>query len=399
VSRRSGSALRRRLPRRERDWRVLDRVLALVLVAAVVLELGLKPDLHGPRALNVALYAAAALVLLVRREWPLAPIVAVALAGTLGQAVLTGPPELGSVIVVLATGAYSVGAHGRQRVALIGLGVGIGVVAAVSIMRDESDVIFPVVFFVFLPWLIGRTLRHQGALSRELAEKAERAEHAREEEERSAVLAERARIARELHDVLAHNLSVMVVQASAARRVVERDAAAAAGAAELVRATGREALDELRALLGPMHREEGEPLQGVPSLQGVDRLVRRAGQAGLSVSLKTEGEPVHLPTGVDLAAYRVAQEALTNTLKHAGRGARARVVVRYRSHEVTVDVEDDGPGSELGSGLADVGGGHGLVGMRERVEVYGGGLDAGPLPDGGYRVVARLPVARGKVAA
>jgi signal transduction histidine kinase len=384
-------ALRKRLPdRRDRDWRLLDRLFALALILGTQVELLLKPHITGPRGLNMLLYGAASLTLFVRRERPLLVMAAVAVAGTVGEALLEGPPDLTFVILLLLTGAYSVGAHARQRIALIGLGLGVGVVIVVSAIKGDNDVIFPVVFFVFVPWLVGRTLRHQSALSRELAEKADRAQHARDEEERHAVAAERGRIARELHDVLAHNLSVMVVQAGAARRIVERDPDTAADAADLIRTTGRDALAELRSLLGPVHRDEGEPLGGVPSLAQVGRLVRRAREAGLTVRLKVEGEAVALPTGIDLTAYRVVQEALTNTLKHAGE-ARAEVTVRYEPSGVVVEVEDDGVGPDGNGQLADVGGGHGLVGMRERVGVYGGKLQTGRRRGGGFAVRARLP--------
>jgi signal transduction histidine kinase len=389
VSRPSG--LRKRLPdRHERDWRLIDRVLVLALVLATQIELLLTRHVNGPRGLSMLLYGAATLTLLVRRERPLVPIATLAVAGTLGEAALQGPQDITSVGLVLLTASYSVGAHARQRIALIGLALGAGVVVVVSAIEGDKDVIFPVAFFVFIPWLVGRTLRHQSALSRELAEKADRAQHERDEEERRAVAAERGRIARELHDVLAHNLSVMVVQAGAARRIVERDPDTAADAADLIRTTGRDALAELRSLLGTVHRDEGEPLGGVPSLSQVNRLVRRAREAGLTVRLKVEGEAVPLPTGIDLTAYRVVQEALTNTLKHAGE-ARAEVTVRYEPSEVVVEVEDDGIGPGGNGQLPDVGGGHGLVGMRERVCVYGGKLQAGRRRGGGFAVRARLP--------
>jgi signal transduction histidine kinase len=375
----------------DRDWRVLDRVFALAMFVGLELNVALTPHLHGSRALNMLLYGAATLTLLVRREHPLVPISACAVAGTVGQAWVAGPPQLAMVIILLIAASYAAAAHAEQRKALIGLGLGAAVVIAVSAIKHDSDVVFPFVFFVFIPWLVGRSLRHQGALSRELAEKADRAEHAREEEERLAVIGERARIARELHDVLAHNLSVMVVQAGAARRIVERDPDTAADAADLIRTTGREALAELRSLLGPMHREDGEPLEGVPSLKAINRLVRRAREAGLTVKLHVEGDPIDLPTGVDLTAYRVVQEALTNTLKHAGE-ARAEVTVRYEPWEVVVEVEDDGYGPEAAAdGLSHLGGGHGLVGMRERVTLYGGLLQAGRRRGGGFAVRARLP--------
>jgi signal transduction histidine kinase len=372
------------------DWRLLDRLLVLALVIGSVLELALKPEVTGPRGLNMLLYGVAGLTLSQRRRRPLIPITAIAIAGIVGEAALTGPPDLAFTILMLVVSAYSVGAHSEQRVALAGLVLGVAVVLAVSAIRHDSDFIFPVVFFVFIPWLVGRTLRHQSALARELAEKADRAELAREEEERRAVAAERSRIARELHDVLAHNLSVIVVQASAAGRIVERDPDTANDAADLIRGTGREALAELRHLFGTVRRGEGEPLAGPPGIYQVERLAARAREAGLTVRVKVEGTAVPLPAGVDVTAYRVVQEALTNTLKHAG-ASHAAVTVRYEPWELVVEVEDDGAGTEPNGDLGSMGGGHGLVGMRERVQVYGGKLQAGRRRGGGYAVRARLP--------
>jgi signal transduction histidine kinase len=264
------------------------------------------------------------------------------------------------------------------------------VILTLSIVYDPGDVFFPVTFFWVLPWVVGRTSRSQTMLTRELAEKAERAQHAREEDERRAIASERNRIARELHDVLAHNLSVMVVQATGARQVLERDPARAVEAAGLIERTGREALAELRHLFGPVRRGDGVPLSGPPSIARIDELARRARDAGLSVELRVTGDPVELPGGIDLAAYRIVQEALTNTLKHSA-GARARVTVSYEPGEVVLSIEDDGEGPRAGYELGDAGGGHGLVGMRERAAVYGGVVQAGREPDGGFAVRARLP--------
>ena len=311
-------------------------------------------------------------------------------AAVVGQAFFSGPPDLALAIIMLITAAYSVGAHAEQRIALIGVFVIVAAIVGVSAIAHDSDILFPVVFFGFTPWLVGRTLRHHQALARELAEKADRAEHAREEEQRRAIAAERTRVARELHDVLAHNLSVMVVQASAARRLVERDADRAGDAAELIRITGREALAELRQLFGAVRRGEGEPLAGPPSVKQVERLAARAREAGLKVRVRVEGTPVPLPAGVDVTAYRVVQEALTNVIKHAG-AAQAMVSVRYEPWELVVEVEDDGAAAGGNGGLAAIGGGHGLLGMRERVQVCGGSLQCGRRRGGGYAVRARLP--------
>ena len=209
----------------------------------------------------------------------------------------------------------------------------------------------------------------------------------REAEARAAVAEERARIARELHDVVGHSVSVMTVQASAVRRRLNPEQEQEREALEIVEQTGREALAEMRRLVGVLRRPEEAPaLAPQPSLQHLDRLVAQARESGLPVGLRIEGEPTQLPPGLDLTAYRLVQEGLTNAIKHA-RASKADVVVRYEDGTVEVSVTDDGSGGGDGGG-----GGHGLVGMRERVTVYGGELEAGPRPEGGYSLRARLPV-------
>jgi signal transduction histidine kinase len=337
--------------------------------------------------LNAVLLGAVSLTLLWRRSYPLLAVCSVLGGLTLSQLVLTPPPDLFVAVVMLAAVSYGAGAHLEGRRGLLGLALAVGGVTTIAAIFDPNDIFFPVAFFCVAPWLVGRTLRNHNALARELAEKAERAEHARAEEERRAIAAERSRIARELHDVLAHSLSVMVVQSGAARRIVDRDPERAAEAAVLVQQTGREALAELRHLFGPVRRGEGEELSGPPSIARVDQLAARARAAGLAVKLNIDGAPVELPAGVDLTAYRLVQEALTNTLKHAGK-AYATVTISYEPNEVVISVEDDG-GS--GAGALDEGGGHGLVGMQERVALYGGVLQCGPSEGAGFAVRARLP--------
>jgi signal transduction histidine kinase len=374
----------------ERDWKVIDRLLVLLIGTIGAIDVLTSNALEGPRLANLVALEAIVLTVLWRRSRPLLALACV-MGGLVGmQLALTPPPDLFAAVIMLLAVNYSTGAHLDARPALLGLVLGAGTVLVVAAVYDPNDVVFPVAFFCVVPWLVGRTLRNQTRLARELAEKAEHAAHAREEEERRASAAERSRIARELHDVLAHNLSVMVVQAGAARRIVARDPERAAEAAELIEQTGREALAELRRLFGPVRRGEAEPLAGTPSLARVDRLAQRARDAGLPVELRIEGEPVGLPTGVDLAAYRVVQEALTNSLKHAG-SARAQVHVRYEPWEVVIEVEDDGVGPGGDGTLSGAGGGHGLVGMRERVQLYGGVFHAGRRRGGGFAVRARLP--------
>jgi signal transduction histidine kinase len=380
--------MRRRLRQLSaRDWRVLDRLLVGAILVIAELEVAFSPEIEGPRLLNALLFGVTTASLLWRRSRAMVTLCVVLGGLVLGQLVLTPPPQLFAAILMLLTAAYSGGRHLEGRRALVGLGIAVVSITTVAVIWDSNDVFFPVTFFCIVPWLVGRTLRNHTRLARELAEKAEQAEHARAEDERRAIAAERSRIARELHDVLAHSLSVMVVQSGAARRIVERDPERAAEAAELVRETGREALAELRHLFGPVRRGEGEALSGPPSITRIDQLAARAEAAGLSVRVEVEGAPVDLPPGVDLTAYRVVQEALTNTLKHAG-SANATVRIAYRRDEVLISVEDDGT---PGGGTLDESGGHGLLGMRERVGLYGGAIDAGPREQGGFSVSARLP--------
>jgi signal transduction histidine kinase len=219
-------------------------------------------------------------------------------------------------------------------------------------------------------------------------ERAERLEREREAEARAAVAEERARIARELHDVVGHSVSVMTVQASGVRRLLRDDQEREREALLIVERTGREALAEMRRMVGVLRRPEEAPaLAPQPSLEHLGRLVEQARDAGLDVDLHIEGDAVELPAGVDLTAYRLVQEGLTNAIKHA-KASHAHVRVSYGADTIEVIVSDDGRGVGNGDG-----GGHGLVGMRERVSVYGGELDAGPQPGGGYRLRAKLPVA------
>jgi signal transduction histidine kinase len=374
-----------------RDWRLLDRLLVAVLAAAGWVNVLTASDRQGSVVLNLLVITVMGLSLLWRRDRPFVPVVVCAIGMPLSAAVLTAPPYIFVSIAMMSTASYSAGAHLERRLALRGLAFVLLSLATVVLIFDPSDWFFPITIFGLVPWLAGRAIRNQTVLARELAEKAELAEHAREEEERRAIVSERSRIARELHDVLAHNLSVMVVQAGGARRIVEKRPDQAVQVADLIERTGREALAELRQLFGPVRHGDGEDLQGPVGIDRVEELAARARAAGLSVHVHVEGERVALPTGVDLTAYRVVQEALTNTLKHGGR-AQASVTVSYEPNEIVLSIEDDGVGTggsrdELG----ELGGGHGLVGMRERVELYGGMLQAGSRPDGGFAVRVRLP--------
>jgi signal transduction histidine kinase len=378
--------------RLRRDWRLLDRLFVAVLVGAGWVNVLSASDRQGSVVLNLLLISVMGVSLLWRRDRPLVPVVCCGIGMPLSAAVLTAPPYIFVSIAMMATASYSAGAHLERRQSVRGLALVVLSLTTVVMIFDPSDWFFPITIFGIVPWLAGRTIRNQTLLARELAEKAELAEHAREEEERRAITGERSRIARELHDVLAHNLSVMVVQAGGARRIVEKRPEQAMQVADLIERTGREALAELRQMFGPVRHGDGEDLHGPVGIDRVEELGARA--AGLSVHVHVEGERVRLPTGVDLTAYRVVQEALTNTLKHGG-DAQASVTVSYEPNEIVLSIEDDGvgvDGAEGASGeLGELGGGHGLLGMRERVELYGGVLQAGSRPGGGFAVRVRLP--------
>ena len=251
-----------------------------------------------------------------------------------------------------------------------------------------GDVAFILLILNAMPLTAGRVLRTQGQLNDRLDAQARELEHNRAERERAAVEAERTRIARELHDVVAHDVSVMLVQAQAARRIVPGDPERAREAIAAVEATGREALGELRRLLGVLRRGDEElALAPQPSLGRVGTLVERIRTAGVAVDLEIAGAPYPLPPGLDAAAFRVVQEALANVLQHAGAG-RAEVLVAYGPTGVELRVRDDG-----GAAPEQVQEQNGLVGLRERVTLYGGELRTGRRRAGGFELRARLPVA------
>jgi signal transduction histidine kinase len=225
-------------------------------------------------------------------------------------------------------------------------------------------------------------------LTRALADETARIELDRELRARAAMGEERAAIARDMHDVVAHTMAIMVVQAGAARKVLDRDPDAALRALATVEDTGRTAMVELRRMLGFLREDEAGDREPQPSLDALGDLLRRSRAAGLPVELRTEGEPRPLPQAASLTAYRVVQEALTNTLKHAGEGARATVTIRWSEHQLAIDVVDNGHGVGRPQG-----GGHGLVGMRERAALHGGEVAAGPGEGGGFAVSVRLPLA------
>jgi signal transduction histidine kinase len=382
-------------------WPLLRRYWfdALIVAGAVagVLELAFgrnhsdAPDL--PLAVSLPLEAALTLMLLARRRFPFAAPAGMLIAGA-ALSFVDGRLITFSFAGFLAAAAacFLLGMLDDRRQALIGLGI--TVASLLIIVGNDTDRL--VGDFFFLPllflavWLAGFGLGRKLEQAQAAEERATRIELAQEAEARVAVSEERARIARELHDVVGHAVSLMTVQASGVRRLLKQDQEREREVLLVVEQAGREALAEMRRLVGVLRRPEEAPaLAPQPSLSHLDRLVDQAREAGLPVEVQIEGEATELPAGVDLTAYRLIQEALTNAIKHAG-ATSAEVVVRYGDGAVELLVADDGRG--LSDGAAESGG-HGLVGMRERVAVYGGELEAGPRPEGGYALRARLPLA------
>jgi signal transduction histidine kinase len=348
---------------------------------------------RGTLALGYALALLHTLPLAARRLFP-SGVLATTVASGLAFATLGLPPESLGVAILVAV--YSVAAYGDRWASLAGLAAAAVGSAAIQLTPSRFQWPTPVTntLIIGAAWLLGHFVHNYRAHAARLEERTAELEQAREELARRAVTEERLRLARELHDVVAHAMSVIAVQSGVGAHVASTQPQEVAKALAAIEATSRAALTELRRLLGVL-RQDSEPqgsLAPVPGLADLDGLLAEVAKAGLAVRLRVEGTPSPLPPGVDLSAYRIVQEALTNVVKHAG-PARAQVVVGYRDHEVTVEVTDDGRGvtAPTGDGPARVG--HGLIGMRERVAAFGGDLEAGPRPGGGFRVAARLPLA------
>ena len=369
-----------------------DRLLALVFFAAGSIEVALQSDRKGSLVANVIAVAALTAPLAWRRRYPFAVLVVTVVDASLQAFVLLSADTILTVFLTLLVLAYTSGAHVPRPLTLLALPVmytGIVLVNVGTNQHSTGDYAFPATV-VTLCWLAGRAVRARTQLTEELHEAAIRAQEAHDAEAQRAMAEERRRIAREMHDVVAHSVSVMVVQAGGARRIIDRDPERAARAAAQIEYTGRAALVEMRRLLGLLHAgdDDGAALAPQPSFAELEALVSRSRDAGLPVTLQMVGEPRPLPAGIDLAAYRIVQEGLTNALKHAG-ATPTEVHVRWGETDLELEILDRGNGSKPAS--AD-GRGHGLVGMGERVRLYGGELETGRRRGGGFRLRARLPL-------
>jgi signal transduction histidine kinase len=348
-------------------------------------------DLNGPVWANAALMGAIALPVLWRRSHPeIAFVVSMTGIAALMLGFYSsgrdGPMEPYLVLIVMS---FSLALHGNGRARAGGTTYGVLAFGAITARQLDVGTDLPAVLAAWIPpvsaWLVGWALQRRQAAAEHFRTRADEAERAIEEESRRAVALERARIARELHDMISHSVSVMVMQASVERRLLAESEPRTSDALVAIERAGRDALRELRTLLGVL-RESGDAaeLQPQPGLDQLPALVERVSAAGLSVELRFEGDPVELPPAIELSAYRIVQEGLTNVLKHAGR-ATADVSVQYERDRLRIEVRDDGAGA---NGTPP---GTGLAGLRERVAIFGGEIDAFSPGSGGFVLRASLP--------
>jgi signal transduction histidine kinase len=363
----------------------LDSAVAVALTALTQIEIGAsRPAAHAALLLTLSLAF--------RRRAPLA-VALLTGAAAAAQGLASNPPSVFGEYVAITLVAYTVAAHTTLVRAIAGgAAITVGIVLHDLPSREygsaggiASDLMTPIVF-----WGVGRAARLALARARAARRETEEADIRGRELAREAARDERRHLSRELHDIVTHSLGVIVLQAQGARRVLEEREPTVGTALETIEDSGRSALDEMRRLLGLL-REDGERsgLAPQPRLVQADDLARRITDAGLPVRVRVEGEPVVLEAGLDLSAYRVLQEALTNALKHA-KGTGAEAVIRYRASRLELEVTDWGDGPNEANPVG--GAGRGLLGMQERVAFYGGTLQHGPKPDGGFRVLAVFPL-------
>ena len=365
-----------------------DAVLAGVMAALVLGDVVFGPDWRGPTAVNAVVVPSAALALAWRRRAPLTVLV-VAMGAQAGLALSFGASQTWSSLFITVVAVYSAAAHGSSTPVTV-LATGAGV--AIHDLNDPAIVTFgdwlwssTLAGLTILVGLSGRALRHREDAVQGRADALEL-----EEQERAAAVAaeERRRIARELHDIVAHSLGLVVLQAGAAEQVLDRDPQRARDALASIRATGQQAIGEMGTLLGLLRGDAAAPRQPQPSLADLDSLVATMRTAGLRTDVEIQGPQRALPAALELSAFRILQEGLTNALKHAG-PARVQVVVRFGERELEVEVVDDGSGAGGGRGCS-----RGLAGIAERVAVFGGQFEAGPRREGGWGLRAVLPAPR-----
>jgi signal transduction histidine kinase len=371
---------------------IADVGTAAALVVGVAVELVLDPDFAADRV-NIAATILGCVVVGARRVAPLGVSVVTALLGvgfelfTPGGETSNSPLLFAAVLLVAyGGGAYATGLRSVASLASLLIG------DLVTILHGElgaaSDWSAGMIVYTAL-WIVGVGVRRTRGRAQGLEHHLATVERDIQRREREAVDVERARIARELHDVIAHSVALMTVQAGAAESTLERDPDRTRGALHAIQETGGRTVEDLRRLLGLLRAVDGSSTEPEAGLAGVEALAGRITAAGLDVDVEVHGERVPISPGLDATAYRIVQEALTNTLRHAN-ARRARVLIYFESHLLRLVVEDDGTGAPESAAV-----GHGLVGMRERAGVFGGALHFGSRRAGGFQVVAELPLSGG----
>jgi signal transduction histidine kinase len=375
----------------------VDELVALVLLVGIELEVwpgSAFPDRVDAALAGVVLSGAVAF----RRRRPLEGALAIAAVVTVQAALADGHKSPPSVVPAVLLVFYGLGAFAPEPKSRWVLGLAVVVTSIGQLIKPGggiSSVAALEVFGLLLPWALGRTVRERAVREHGYRELAERLDAGRDLHARTAAHGERARIARELHDVIAHSVSVMVIQAGGARMVMDSSPERAEASLRSVERAGREALAEMRRLLGVLDGDaDPRALAPQPGLGDIDELLSRMRASGLAADLRVDGEPASLSPALDLCAYRIVQEALTNAIKHAA-PARAEVRVRWGPDALELEISDDGRGAGKAKAVS---GGHGIVGMRERAGLHGGSIHAGTGPGGGFTVRARLPLSRELVA-
>ena len=373
------------------DLQLVDLALAAAVVLATTLSFGATVGAAGATSpIRWVMTVAIALPLLARRRAPEAVLITIA-AGAVAQGlVLREMPGFGAFLALLI-GAFSVGAHSRLSTGLAAMALCLAAVVIVGAAFEPLSAEGVVIPFVYLgaAWGIGRLVGVRTARVALLASSTERLVREQAARERAILVEERARISRELHDVVAHAVTTIVLQAGAAQAEIGPGEARLRPRLATIEATGRQALDELRRVLSVMRDPDATGVQDpMPGISDLPALIERTSESGLAVDLSVDIAS-ELPPGLSLSIYRIVQESLTNALRHAS-ATRARVSVREAERAITIEVSDDGRGA--GAATPTGGSGRGLIGMRERAALFGGSLDARPDAQGGFRVRVRLPL-------
>ena len=377
-------------------WRVAtDVAIALVFTVFCLVVTAHIPPEEGERynGWGVVTIIVVGAALLFRRRHPYVTLgIVIAGLATYTVANFAGGPVYLAPLVPL----YTIAQRGNRRRTWTAVVATIALLLPFALVGDRREQNF-VYFLAFAGWVGGAVFLGTAHFSRraylaELEQRARYLEESRDEEARRRVAEERLRIARDLHDVIAHGIATIHMQSGAALHVLDRHPEQAAPALTAIKQLSKQTLDELRMTVGVLRDDEDVPLAPTPGLEQLGGLVDNARGAGITVNLDCDDRPSSVPAAVDVAAYRIVQEALTNVMRHAGANATATVTVRHAADEITVEVVDDGRGAASAVD-APHGGGHGIAGMSERAVTVGGSVVAGPQPGGGFRVLARLPLA------